>query len=360
MRHAFVSRTIRRAVLLQLSMVAPGLAACGGGVVTEARGSGDAMAPQDAAVCAVTPTPLYYSGGSCQIYTFALNGSPAQCGADDAGAVPPSRCLVLCPPTEPNVTGPAVGCNIGAAYSGPDYWGPYVECLYMPCGTGRRPEGLRPCPPVRARRPAARFLARMAYLEAASVDAFLRLASELEGHGAPERLRSRALRAARDEVRHARVVTELANRAGARVPRRQVKERGARSLEAIALENAVEGCVHETFGAAVAMAQGETARQPPVRAAMRRIASDEARHAELSWAVAAWLDGRLTPGARARVKQAMARAGRALVDSTSRAPDPALVEELGLPTATQAHGIALALSAGLWEKAASQPNGPPG
>ncbi len=30
-----------------------------------------------------------------------------------------------------------------------------------------------------------------------------------------------------------------------------------RKLEAIAIENAVEGCVHETFGAAVAMVQGE-------------------------------------------------------------------------------------------------------
>jgi hypothetical protein len=74
--------------------------------------------------------------------------------------------------------------------------------------------------------------------------------------------------------------------AGASVPSPRVRHTRARSLDAVACENAVEGCVHETFGAAVAVMQSERAREPSCRDAMKRIAADEIRHAELAWAVA--------------------------------------------------------------------------
>src|SRR5580658_1383630 len=107
----------------------------------------------------------------------------------------------------------------------------------------RRGQGGRH-PPTRSRASEA------AYLEAASVRAFDWLEDELSAHGAPERLQARARRAARDEVRHARVIRSFAERAGARVPSLRVKAARARSLEAMAVENAVEGCVNETLGAA--------------------------------------------------------------------------------------------------------------
>ena len=89
----------------------------------------------------------------------------------------------------------------------------------------------------------------MAALEAASVPAFERLSAELALHGAPSALVARALEARDDERRHAALVVALARRYGA--------ERGAvrrsalplRSLRAVAEENGVEGCVHETFAA---------------------------------------------------------------------------------------------------------------
>jgi hypothetical protein len=56
----------------------------------------------------------------------------------------------------------------------------------------------------------------------------------------------------------------------------------------VAVENAVEGCVRETFGVAVAMIRAERAGDKQVRRAMRSIARDEMQHAELSWAVARW------------------------------------------------------------------------
>ena len=53
-------------------------------------------------------------------------------------------------------------------------------------------------------------------------------------------------------------------------------------------ENAREGCVRETFGALIAMHQAERAGDPIIRRAMRRIAEEETRHAELAWEVASW------------------------------------------------------------------------
>jgi hypothetical protein len=208
-----------------------------------------------------------------------------------------------------------------------------------------------------ARNPAAALLANMAYMEAASVDAFERLASELEAYGAPVALRLRAIRAARDERRHARVMSALARRAGATVPTPRVTKVSRRSLETIARENAVEGCVNETFGAALAAVQAACARDERVRAAMRRIAADEKRHAELAWSVAEWIEARLDGAARERVRGARTRAARAIVRGKGRDVVPGAANALGLPTASQARSIALELMRSLGVIAAEPPKG---
>jgi rubrerythrin len=194
----------------------------------------------------------------------------------------------------------------------------------------------------------ARYLAETAYLEAASIVAFERMAHELEVHAAPKRLVAAARRAARDEVRHARVTKRLAERAGATVPECRIQPSAARSLEEIALENVREGCVRETFGAAVGLIQAERARDPQVRRAMRRIARDETRHAELSWAVARWLDARLDQDARDRVAGAQSEAIETLERETTRDPDPLLQQSLGIPSAPQARAAIAELRASLW------------
>jgi len=112
----------------------------------------------------------------------------------------------------------------------------------------------------------------------------------------------------------------------------------------MATENAVEGCVHETFGAAVALAQSIQARDRRVRAAMSRIAADEARHAELAWQVARWAESRLAPAARARVERQRRRAARELVLSAGRRENPTVVRELGMLGPAQAQGVALDLA----------------
>ena len=178
----------------------------------------------------------------------------------------------------------------------------------------------------------ARHFENAAALEAASVLAFRRLARELAAHGAPSSLVSRALASARDEVRHARVVGCLAEEHGGR--RRGVRRTTlpVRALDEIAVENAIEGCVRETFGALVASWQGVAAATPSVRATMRAVGRDEERHAELAWDVARWAEPRLGPAARRR----LARARRAAVAELERGlavetPEP-LVRVAGLPT----------------------------
>ena len=220
------------------------------------------------------------------------------------------------------------------------------DCLDCFGGSGRRPSGLLAPRSGRARsRPGARsegrsegpsevgsYFARMAYGEAASVHAFGALESDLVRWGAPAELVAAASCAARDEVRHARVMERRARACGGagevvvpRVRRRSSRSR-ARSLESIARENAVEGCIHETFGALQLRWQASHARDALDRRLFARIAADETRHAALSWLVAQWVEPLLDARARKRVEAARSRATRALR------------KKLGAATATPARG----------------------
>ena len=79
---------------------------------------------------------------------------------------------------------------------------------------------------------------------------------------------------------------------------------GRVDLGFVPLENAIEGCVRETYGAVVNLVEARASSDPVVRKAMRSIADDECRHAELAWAVAAWLRPRLTREERDAIERA--------------------------------------------------------
>ena len=214
-----------------------------------------------------------------------------------------------------------------------------LVCAYDWCDPhdGRRPEGLQAAPPPEAGCLLGAFTAQVAWLEAASVPAFLRLADELTAHGAPELLVKAARRSAGDEVRHTRVMKEFAGRHGARMPEVELPPFEPRSLEALLTENAIEGCVRETYGALVAGWQARHAGNAELRRVMRPIARDELRHAELAWAVDAWGAGRLTPEERARLRQARGETLLALEREVDRQPPPEpLIREAGLPSREQA------------------------
>jgi hypothetical protein len=187
------------------------------------------------------------------------------------------------------------------------------------------------------------WLAGTAELEAASVDAFQILAGELADHRAPTRLVGAAREAAGDEARHARIIGALARRHGVSPPAVRVARRPTRDLEAIAVENAVEGCVRETFAALVACRQARVATDPVIRDAMAGIAPDETRHATLSWAVADWAEGQLSLAARGRVRQAREAARETLLAEVARPPVPELRDAAGLANADEAVRLASAL-----------------
>jgi hypothetical protein len=183
------------------------------------------------------------------------------------------------------------------------------------------------------------WLARLAHLEAASVDAFRILCDDLMTHGAPAHLVAAAERSIADEMRHADLVGSFAGVHGGEVAAPAPARRTARTLFEVARENAVEGCVRETFGALVAMWQARTAKNAAFADAMRAIAEDEARHAALAWHIAAWAETQLTPEENARVREAAAAA-----EAELRAEMDALAETdasrwLGLPSPREARRL---------------------
>jgi hypothetical protein len=196
---------------------------------------------------------------------------------------------------------------------------------------GRRPGGLCPVPTRTEGSPAGRYLAQATHLEAASVTAFERLADELDGHGAPPGLGRGARRAARDEARHARLVGRLARAAGSRPPGLRVKPPRRRTLAALAIENATEGCVRETFGALIAWWQAAAATDPAVRRVARSIAPDESRHANLAWQIDAWARRRLPVRSQRQLDAARARAARTLAKDWGDTLPPEVRQPLGLP-----------------------------
>jgi hypothetical protein len=214
------------------------------------------------------------------------------------------------------------------------------------CVVGRRPVGLCTAPAA-ARGGAGPYLADAARLEAASVHAFARLARELAVLGAGPTLVGAAVRAAHDEVRHAARMTGLAQRWGVEPTAPVVAELPLRGALAVALDNAVEGCVRETYGALVAHHQAQTALDPELRAALSEIAVDETRHATLSWQVASFLEPRLSPDERALVARARRAAVHQLLAEVEHGPRGAMARILGLPEPTVAARAVRSLNAAL-------------
>jgi rubrerythrin len=183
------------------------------------------------------------------------------------------------------------------------------QSWWTDCAGGRSTDGIELLPPM-SEDGLGPALAHMAIREAESVFAFQRLARELGAHGAPRKLRKQAARSRRDEQRHARTMTSLARRFGTTMapPVAPEKPLPTRSLDDVALENAVEGCVREAYGTWIAWKRAHDTRDPELRATMRRLAMDEARHAALAWNIHRWVMPRLDKKTRDRINQAMEKA----------------------------------------------------
>lgn len=167
------------------------------------------------------------------------------------------------------------------------------------------------------------MLVQMHALEAVSAHAFEHLARELARFDAPSSLLARAIEASVEEERHAALVGALATARGMSLRAPTVTPPVARALVEIAVENAVEGCVRETWGALVALRGRQSEPDPELRAVYDAIADDELRHAAWSWDLDAWVRTKLSASELDRVQCARERAASALVDELSRSADGA-------------------------------------
>lgn len=190
----------------------------------------------------------------------------------------------------------------------------------------------------------ARWLARATHAEASSVGAFLALARELEAHGAPQELIDRARDAALDEIAHARMVGALARQQGGRTQPLRFAPPPERSLEALAIENAVEACVGETWSALVATWQAQNAPSQELRQTFSQIAADETRHAELARDLQRWAFDRLDAAAQERVLAAQEEAWDRLLEGLEQHQG---LDALGLPDPERAVGLARSLRAAI-------------
>jgi len=178
----------------------------------------------------------------------------------------------------------AEGALVASPCAGDDAW--------LPSATGEEREPLsEPSPELRAEL-AAGWLQDGLH-EHASIASFARFTLELMTVAAPPHLIEASNRAALDEAEHARLCFALAarHRGEAVGPGRfplpaQLEIR--RDLTTLAAATALEGCIGETLAAVVASEQARHAVDPHARAALQRIAADEAQHAELAWQTVAW------------------------------------------------------------------------
>lgn len=260
-----------------------------------------------------------------------------------------AACLVIVDEAD-DAGGDVIACLAAAATGGDPWEGSTgsvtiactierIERVARPPTCGRRPHRLHA--DVEAVSDAGGWFAAVARLEAASVIAFEELAAALSLHGAPASLVSRCRSAADDERVHARLFTTLARRAGRGVAAVS-SDAAPTSLVAIALHNAIEGCVHEAFAAILAAHQ---ARHAPgdLRPAFARIADDECRHGQLAWELHDWLVARLAAEGRERVEVAWRGAldGLPALAAAQAHDTPA---GLGWPTPARAAAMALSFA----------------
>lgn len=129
--------------------------------------------------------------------------------------------------------------------------------------------------------------------EHASIAAFARFVMNLLAVGAPPQLLRAAIRAMDDELEHTHLCFGLARSLDG-----QALGPGPLDITGVMsrpdsremLESTIrEGCVVETIAASLAVIAGERATDLRAVEALRRIASDELRHAELAWEFVAWM-----------------------------------------------------------------------
>lgn len=183
-------------------------------------------------------------------------------------------------------------CNSVITWSGSAECGTTAGRPLFIDGQQLLPPVVRACPPGETPRAlAAEHWLQCARMESASVPAFTRLASELASVGAPSSMQVAAQDAAKDEIRHTQLCLDVARQLVDTEfdlgPLPEVPGRPDITVETLAIEALIEGCIGEGSAAAWASIAGNGAGRG-VAQTLRDIAADELQHAALSWRVIGW------------------------------------------------------------------------
>ena len=207
-----------------------------------------------------------------------------------------------------------------------------VDCAgtAIPMCMGRRPMGH--IEHQTSNQDLGNHFANCAYLEAASVDAFIELAEQLRTWGAPADLIQRCLIAAEEERNHTQLMDGLAKMYGGHRPVPSAELQSNTSLFEVALHNAVEGCIHEAWAACVAMHQAIHA-DVSIKRIYTHIAKDEIEHAQLSWDLHEWFHSQLSENERHLLRLAQLKAIEQLQSESS--PQNPHATFLGLSVGSQ-------------------------
>ena len=116
----------------------------------------------------------------------------------------------------------------------------------------------------------------------------------------------------------------------------------------MALENAVEGCVRETYGALVGAYQAATAKHPQIKETISQLVQDEIQHASLSLAIWQWASPQLSKAERAQIAEIQAATVASLRAAAHERHAEELYSEAGYPQTDVALGMLDALQGSLW------------
>lgn len=274
---------------------------------------------------------------------------PACIPAPPAGTSAPSAANAACPGAvilqgelRPYESGDGATCCYSVVVQDPE---PYEErhyrgrparidgtAVYAPVAPGRAWSSADLAPalaalPAETRARLAAVWTEVARMEHASIASFANLALRLMAAGAPPELIAATHRAALDEIEHARIAFGLASAyagepigPGAFADAARMSPEGG--IGALAVETFLDGCIGETVAAAEAGWAAARAADPAIAGALRTMAEDETRHAELAWAIVAWCVRSSGPALVARLERTLSTA-QGTVDEVA---DPAASE----------------------------------
>ena len=248
---------------------------------------------------------------------------------DITGSLTEESCSTLCYEQSGTYYDYLCSCD----YTGPDSDGNHpVTCEYTMCAVEGRGHGnIAKLRQATGTSEINRYFIRAYHAEASSVAAFVQLRAELKQHGAPKELLQRCMKAAVQEVHHARMMAKLIRDVGECIPELDFGSFSKRSMFNLALDNAVEGCIFETYSALKAHYQSKHATDPRVLAVMKVIAPDETDHAQLAWDIHHFLMSKLSEDEQEQVRHAQHYAVQQLITQAKSEVDRAGINMVAPP-----------------------------